>query len=221
MPTQILSILPRRQDLRTSASEDWTDAFPLVRAGPAAIVAGVDNRGNGTLVVSGVAAYAELGPHLVTVTSATGGVFLFSVTAPGGAPIGRGMAGVPVTVGGLTLTLTPGDVPFVAGDAWGVQPTAQPIDDTGIEYVLQIRQSQASPVVTLEAASQAPSNALQTLIPGRGTGVPTLLVLAAAMAPARFPPGSYVYELLALADGRRKSAYFGNLEHVDGVAYLP
>lgn len=221
MPTSILSIQPRRQDIRTSASEDWTDAFPLVQAGPAAIVAGAENRGNGTLVVSAVATYAELGPHLVTVTSAVGGVFLFSVAGPGGAMIGRGMAGVTVTVGGLTLSLTAGSVPFVAGDSWGVQPTAQVIDDTGIDYVLQVRQSQTSPVVMLEATSRASGGTLQTLIPGRGTGVPTLLVLAPMMAPSRFPPGAYVYELLALADGRRKSAYFGNLVHVDGVAYLP
>ncbi|AWB22438.1 hypothetical protein DA075_17210 [Methylobacterium currus] len=95
------------------------------------------------------------------------------------------------------------------------------IDDAGIDYVLQIRQSQTSPVVTLEAVSQPPGGTLQTLIPGRGCGMPTLLVPDLMMAPVRFPPGSYVYELLALADGRRKSAYFGNLEHVDGVAYLP
>ncbi|MGX7709140.1 hypothetical protein [Methylobacterium sp. Gmos1] len=221
MPTNILLIQPRRLDLRTSASEDWTDPLPIVRAGPAAIVAGVTNVGTGTLVVSDVAAYASLDPHLVTVTSTTGGVALFSVTGGNGALIGRGMAGAPVTVGGLTLTLTPDNVPFVAGDSWGVQPTPQLLDDTGIDYVLQVRQNQTSPVVTLEATSLPPGGTLQTLIPGRGSGLPTLLVLAPMMAPTRFPPGAYVYELLALADGRRKSCLFGNLEHVDGVAYLP
>ena len=221
MPTNILLIQPRRQDLRTSTTEDWTDAFPLVRAGPAAVVAGISNQGDGSLVVSDVAAYAELGPHLVTVTSAVSGVFLFSVSEPGGSLIGRGMAGATVTVGGLTLTLTPGSRPFAVGDSWGVQPSNPLIDDTGIDYLLHVRQSQTSPVVTLEATSRPPGGTLQTLIPGGGSGVPTLLVLASAMSPSRFPPGSYVYELLALADGRRKSAYFGNLEHVAGVAYLP
>ncbi|AWB21251.1 hypothetical protein DA075_10290 [Methylobacterium currus] len=214
-------IQPRRQDLQTSASADWTDAFPLVQAGPAAVVAGIGNRGDGPLAVTAVAPYTELGPHVVTVTSAAGGVFLFGVTDPGGTLVGRGMAGATVTVAGLTLSLTPGSTPFQVGDAWGVQPTPQLIDDTGIDYVLQVRQSQTSPVVTLEATSRPPGGTLQTLIPGAGSGVPTLLVLAPMMAPTRFPPGPYVYELLALADGRRKSVYFGNLEHVDGVAYLP
>lgn len=221
MPTNILLIQPRRQDLRTSASEDWTDAFPLVQPGAAAIVAGAGNRGDGSLTISAVAPYVEIGPHVITITSVASGVCVFGLTNPAGALVGRGLAGVAVTIAGLTILLTQGGTPFAVGDAWGIQPTPQPIDDTGIAYVLQVRQSQTSPVVTLEATSQPPGGTLQTLFPGNGSGVPMLFVPAAMMAPARFPPGPYVYEMLALADGRRKSVYFGNLEHVDGVAYLP
>ncbi|KMO33917.1 hypothetical protein VQ02_19995 [Methylobacterium variabile] len=220
MPTRILSIQPRRQDIRTSASEDWTDVFPLYQAGPAAVVAGAGNAGNGALTVSAVGAYVTIGPHVVAVVEA-GALVVFSVTDPAGTILGRGLAGTTVQVGGLSLTLSPGSQPFAAGDAWGVQPSAPLIDDTGIDYVLQVRSSQTSPVVTLEATSQPPGGTLQTLRPGAGTGLPSLIVPYTMMSPARFPPGPYVYELLALADGRRKSAYFGNLEHVDGVAYLP
>jgi hypothetical protein len=103
----------------------------------------------------------------------------------------------------------------------GAGSPALPRDDTGIDYVLQVRPSQTSPVVALEATSLPPGGTLQTLRPGGGTGLPTLLVPYSMMNPLRFPPGQYVYELLALADGRRKSAYVGNLEHLDGVAHLP
>jgi hypothetical protein len=218
--TNILSIQPRRQDIRTSASEDWTDVFPLYQAGPAAVVAGARNVGNGALTVNGVAAYAMIGPHVVTVTDVSG-LVTYSVVDPAGTAIGRGIAGTATQIGGLNLTLTSGNQPFAVGDTWGIQPSAPLIDDTGIDYVLQVRPSQTSPVVALEATSLPPGGTLQTLRPGGGTGLPTLLVPYSMMNPLRFPPGQYVYELLALADGRRKSAYVGNLEHLDGVAHLP
>jgi uncharacterized protein YidB (DUF937 family) len=220
MPTRILSIQPRRQDLRTSASEDWTDPFPLYEAGPAAVIVGSQNAGNGSLSVLAVDAYTVIGPHRVTVEGVDG-VTTYSVTDPSGTILGRGLAGAAARIGGLTVSLAPGSVPFAIGDAFGIQPVAQLLDDTGIDYVLQVRQTQTSPVVALEATSRSDNGTLRTLAPGAGSGVPTLIVPHTMMSPARLQPGLYVYELLALADGRRKTAYYGNLEHVDGVAYLP
>lgn len=220
MPSQILAIQPRRQDLRTQTTEDWTDAFPLYRAGTAGVVAGATNVGNGSLQVDSIDPLTPLGGHIVTVTGA-GGITAITVTDPTGIVTGRGVAGAPLYAAGLTLTLTPGSVPFAVGDVFAVQPTPAYIDDTGIAYILQVRPSQTSPVVSLEARSAPTDGSTPTIIPGGGSGVPALLVPYTLMSASRLAPDAYVYELLALAEGRRKVAYFGNLDHVGGVAYLP
>ena len=220
MATQILAVQPRRQDLRTSTTEDWTDALPLYRAGPAAVVAGAQNVGNGALTVSAVQPYTAVDPHVVTVSSA-GDLAIYTVTGPEGVITGRGVAGTVTQAGGLTLTLTSGSVPFAIGDTFAVQPTPVLINDTGFTYLLQVRASQMSPVVVLEAMSHPPAGVTPTIIAGNGTGVPTLLVPYTLMAPDRFPPMPYVYEMLVIADGRRKTSHFGNLTHFAGVAYLP
>ncbi len=218
--TNILSIYPRQQDLRTQTNEDWTDGFPLYRAGLAGVVPGAKNVGNGALTVVSVDPLAILGGHQVEVTAA-GGLTAITVTDPYGSVSAQGFAGAPLYAGGLTLNLAVGSAAFAVGDTFAVQPTLDLIDDTGIRYVLQVRRSQDAAAVEFQADSAPSDGSDPTIIAGGGTGRPALLVPFGLMAESRFPPGDYVYDLLAIAEGRRRVVYYGNLSHVQGAGYIP
>lgn len=218
--TNILAIQPRQQDLRTQTNEDWTDGFPLYRAGPAGVVVGKSNVGNGTLTVQSVDPMTLLGGHRVEVT-ATGSLTAITATDPYGTVTARGFVGAPLYAGGILLTVTAGSTAFAVGDTFAVQPTIDFVDDTGIRYVLQVRQTQDGATVVFQADSAPQDGSTPTIVAGNGTGRPALMVPFPLMDASRFPPGDYVYDLIAVADGRRRVAYFGNLSHVQGAGYIP
>lgn len=218
--TNILSIYPRQQDLRTQTNEDWTDGFPLYRAGLAGVVPGAKNVGNGALTVISVDPLTPLGGYEVEVTS-VGGLTAITVADPFGAVAARGFAGAPLYAAGITLNLAVGSTAFAVGDTFAVQPTVDFIDDTGIRYVMQVRRSQDAAAVIFQADSAPSDGSTPTIAAGAGTGRPALMVPFAQMDASNFPPGDYVYDLLAIADGRRRVAYFGNLSHVQGAGYIP
>lgn len=218
--TNILAIQPRQQDLRTQTNEDWTDGFPLYRAGPAGVIAGATNLGNGSLTIQSVDPMTLLGGHRVEVTGA-GGLTAVTVTDPYGTVTARGFVGAPLYAAGILLTVTAGTMPFTVGDSFAVQPTIDYVDDTGIRYVLQVRHSQDGATVVFQADSAPPDGTTPTIAAGNGTGRPALMVPYELMNASRFPPDNYVYDLIAVADGRRRSAFFGNLSHVQGAGYIP
>lgn len=218
--TNILSIYPRQQDLRTQTNEDWTDGFPLYRAGLAGVVPGAKNVGNGALTVISVDPLTPLGGYEVEVTS-VGGLTAITVTDPFGTVSARGFAGAPLYAGGITINLAVGSTAFAVGDTFAVQPTVDFIDDTNIRYVLQVRRTQDAAAVIFQADSAPPDGSTPTIVAGAGNGRPALMVPFTLMDASSFPPGDYVYDLLTIADGRRRVAYFGNLSHVQGAGYIP
>lgn len=218
--TNILSIQPRRQDLRTQTNEDWTDGFPLYQAGEAGVVPGSKNVGNGALSVLSVDPYTILGGHQVEVTS-VGTLTAITVTDPFGNVSARGFAGAPLYAGGISLNLSVGSTAFAVGDSFAIQPMIDFIDDTGIRYVLQVRRTQDAAAVEFQADSAPTDGTTPMIIAGNGTGRPALLVPYLLMDASRFPIGDYVYDLLAVAEGRRRVAYYGNLSHVQGAGYIP
>lgn len=221
MATNILSIQPREINFRTATNADWLDGLLCWQAGAGGVVAGAANVGNGSLTVEGVATGTALGAHILEITSLDG-IPRFTVADPGGTVTARGVAGTQLYAGGITLTLSSGSTMFAVGDTYAVGVLPVPIDITGIAFDLQVRQSATSANVQLSATSRQPDpTQAPTIIAGGSGGQVALRVLRAALARERFAPGSYVYDILASADGLRVQAFYGVIQHVDGVTFLP
>lgn len=220
MPTNILSIQPRRQNFRTSTNADWLDGLFISQTGAAGIVAGADNVGNGSLAVASVSAGVAAGVYSVSVTSLDNSPRI-TVQDPDGAVIGKGVAGLQFYAAGITLTLTKGSTAFAVDDTFFISVLPTPIDITGIDFDLQIRLSATDPNVRFSATSHpASSSVVPTIALGGPAGTIALRILTPAMSPDKFPPGTYVYDLLASADGVRVVAFYGTIEHVSGVTFL-
>lgn len=218
--TNILSIIPRRQDIRTQTNVDWTDGFPIYGAGTPGVIRGVGMVGNGSLTVSSTDPLTPLGPYVVTIS--TVGTFTgVVVTDPAGSVIGHGLVGQSFAAGGFVLRLTQGTTAFALGDAFAIQPVPVPLDISGIAWALQVRTSPDAAAVAFAASSAPEDGSEPTILTDDAGGVAGLLVPYAAMARERFAPGAYAYDLIAIAEKRRVLAYYGALTHVEGVAYLP
>jgi hypothetical protein len=134
----------------------------------------------------------------------------------------RGIAGTPIYAAGITLTLSPASVPFAVGDTFAVGVLPVPIDITGIQFDLHVRSTATSANVQLAATSAQPDPAVApTIVTGGAGGQVAMRVLRASLDRARFVPGAYVYDMIASADGLRVTAFYGVLQHVDGVTFLP
>lgn len=217
MPTNILSIQPRQVDFRTQANADWMDTLVVWQAAYGAVLAGHGNAGNGTLTVSGVAPSTMLGPHLVTISQAAP-VALFSVTDPSGAITGQGAAGLVAFAGGISFSLSAGGTAFAVGDTFAIGVLPQPIDITGIKFDLQVRDSAISPVVDFAASSRPADGGTPTIVAGTSGGQVAMAVRQPRMQ--QLPAGSYVYDIIASADGVMLPAFYGALTHVDGAGLL-
>lgn len=217
MPTQILA-LPQGadpDDLVTSANSDWTDGFAFTVAGSAAGLGTPGNVGAGTLTVGAVAPQAPLGACTVQIVETGGGLpARYEVRDPTGQVLGIGRVGVAIAAGGLTLSLTQtaGQAAFAVGDSYVVGVLPAFLDLTGIAFDLWLRQA-ADPLPATVALRASTGDG--TLVNGLASGVVSLAVPAAAMA--RLPVGTYAYDLLARADGRRIRVRFGTVTHGLGV----
>ena len=219
--TNILSIQPRRVDFRTQTNADWIDGLLVYGSGDGGIESGPTNIGNGALTIASVDASTLLGAHVVVVTSLQG-VTRFSVTDPSGSITAEGVAGLPVYAAGITFTLAQGATSFAVGDTFAIGVLPVPIDITDIGFDMQVRASATTPTIVLTATSHPDDDDTdQTLVTGGEGGQLALRVLQPAMAASRFAPGSYVYDILASADGLTVPAFFGTITHVDGVTRLP
>lgn len=218
MATNITAIQPREINFRTQANADWLDGLIVWQAGAGGIVAGGTNSGNGGLVIASVAPQAQLGHHILSVTSLDG-VPRFTIEHPNGS-VTAGVVGLPLVAGGMTLTLGQGSRPFAVDDTFVIAVLPVPVDLTGISFTYQARLSVGDPNVALAASSAPSDGSTPTILTGTTGGQISMNVPRTAMARSRFTPASYVYDILASADGRTVPAFFGTHEHVDGVTYL-
>lgn len=213
-------IQPQRVDFRTSTNADWLDGLPLIaQAGAGGVVAGGGNVGNGALALASVAVGTALGAHLVAVT-AVGGATRLTVTDPSGEVTAQGVVGLPLYAAGLTFTLAQGATPFAVEDTFAISVLPTPIDLTGLRFDLQARASATDPAIAMSASTADP---VPTILAGTTGGNIAMRKLRASLARSVFQPGAYVYDLLASdpATGLAVPAFYGTLEHVDGVTFLP
>lgn len=222
MSTGILDIQPREINFRTQTNADWLDGLLIWQAGSGGVVPGPANAGSGALTIASVASATALGAHTVTVTS-TDGMPRITVQDPGGTVTATGVVGLPLYAGGITFTLASGTPPLKAGDAFAIGILPVPLDITGLQFELHARLTPTSANVVLSAASNPAPGAMPTIATGGADGTIGMQVLRTALSRAAFPPGLYVYDILAIdpiAD-RRVTAFFGTIRHVDGDTFLP
>ena len=207
-------IQPRPITFRTSQNTDWLDGLPIIgQPGQGGVVAGSANVGNGALMVAGVSAGAKRGVHVLAITSVGGGLATFGVTDPSGLVTGRGVAGVPVYAGGLTLGLSQGSAPFAVGDVFAVSVLPVPLDISGLTFALDARAAKNAATVMLQASSAPSDGSAPTIITGTTGGNLAMRVLRATMAAC--PPGTYPFDLLATdpATGLTVTAFYGLIKH--------
>lgn len=221
MPTNILSIQPRRQNFRTSTNADWLDGLLVYQAGSGGVVAAAKNVGNGSLAVASVGSGTTLGVHIVSVTSVDNSPRI-TVQDPTGAVVARGVVGLPLFASGITFTVTSGATAFAVDDTFFISVLPTPIDITGINFDLQVRLEPTDPNVRFSATSHPTSaSVLPTIVTGGAGGQVAMRVLYTALSASNLPTGTYDYDLLASADGLRVVAFYGTIEHVNGVTFLP
>lgn len=92
--------------------------------------AGGGNTGNGTIGTLSATQSAQSGVYKVTMTGATA----FQVVAPDGSQLKVGATGAAYTADGLTLTITVGGTPMVAGDTFDVTVTKNNLALTGVAW---------------------------------------------------------------------------------------
>jgi len=143
------------------------------------------------------------------------GRLVITVYDPSGAITGIGAPGVPIAAGGIAFTLTPGTTPLAVGDAFVINVAPAPLDLTGIAFDLMIRTTAADPAVALWATTRTVDGAVGRIVSGGAGGQVALDVSEAVMA--RLRPGTYAYDIVATADGRRVLVAYGTIEHVRGV----
>lgn len=88
--------------------------------GAASSEAAGGNTGNGTLGAVTVAADAQVGAYILTITEAASNAGAFQVTDPQGDVVGLGAVGSAFSGGGLTFTLADGGTDFAVGDAFTI-----------------------------------------------------------------------------------------------------
>lgn len=193
----------------TATNEDWRDGVAFATAGQIAGYAAPTNTGTGGLSALSVQAGAFLGDYAVKMTSATA----FQVYDPDGYILGSGLIGVPFVRSGVSFTVQAGGIGFIAGDQLIAAVFPTPIDLTGIAFFLQLRQSADDATVYLDLSSAA-----GTIINGGVSGVINLSIDWRVMA--KIPPGTYVFDIVAVAEGVERRCVSGTDNHVRGVTRL-
>lgn len=220
MTAQLFAITPRRIDFRTQANADWLDGLVVWQAGAGGIVAGTANVGNGTVTINAVAPQTPLGHYVVTVTS-LGPLPRVTVQDPDENVAASGVAGLPIYASGLSLTVQAGSTAFSVGDTFAVEVLQVGADITGLRFDMQARQTQTSASVSLSATSAPTNGSYPTILVGTTGGQVAVRLLKPAMKSLK--SGTYVYDILATdpQTGLTVPAFFGTIEHLDGVTLLP
>jgi hypothetical protein len=140
----------------------------------------------------------------------------FSLTDPDGYLIGTGVVNVPFMGSGVSLTLLPGTSPFVAGDIITLNVLPQPIDLTGIRFVMQMRTATPSAQILVSADTND-----GTLVNGGTSGVLGLAIVASTMATVPISPDNtpHVLDVLAIADGDQRQCITGTNQVVAGITF--
>ena len=216
-------IQPQRVDFDTCQTCDWLDGLPALGApGPGGSRPGDLNVGKGALTIASVGPGTPLGAHVVAVAAVAGGQTYLSVAGPDEAVTGRGVAGLPLAAGGLTLTLAQfaGQAALAVGDTFAVSVVPSPIDLTGLVFTLDARQSVGAATIALQASSAPADGSDPTLLNGGAAGTLAVRLLKAAMA--RALPGAYPYQILATdpVTGLSVPAFYGVIHHVAVAALL-
>ncbi|MGX9981991.1 hypothetical protein [Methylobacterium fujisawaense] len=212
--TNLTLIQPQAVNFRTAQSVDWLDSFPIIgRAGAGGVVPGTGNVGTGSLVLSGVAAGTQRGAHVCTVTGIKGGQTYLSVADPDGDVTGQGVVGLPLTAGGLALTVNQGATPFSVGDTFAVGVLTVPLDITGIVFRLAAMLNTGSRTIVLAAASAYDDGSVPTMGAGTVDGALGMQLRQAAMA--RCAVGDFPYAVTGTDPdtGLTVPVFLGTIRH--------
>lgn len=208
--TNILSLPLITATVEISTNEDWRDNFAFVVAGSAGTYPAATNTGNGTTSAVTVGVAAPVGDSFITILAVVGGLTTFGLTDSDGTLIGIGTVGVPFNEAGFAFTLNQGSAPFVVGDALTIAVLGVPLDITGINLEMMVRQTPESATVALSASTQA-----STLLNGGTSGVIGLAVPQSTIL-QKAPEGAYVFDIIAVA-GAIKRCVTGTLTVTTGV----
>lgn len=224
MATQIGAIQARQVNFRIQSNSDWLDGLLIWQSQAGGTIPGTSNVGNGTANVLAVDPGTALGGHTLSVSAVADGLTYITVSDPAGTVTGRGVVGLPLYAGGVTVRASSGSVAFVAGDTFAIGVLPGPIDITGLRFVLQVRTSKVSAVVLLEADS-APAVGNPMIAVGGAAGTIAMAVpqeILSASRLAQTGAGTYFYDIIAVdpTSGRKVVAFYGTLEFDNGVALI-
>lgn len=210
MPTKILSLPLLTVTFETATNESWRDSVAFGTAGTITGYATAGNTGNGTLGALSVALGAYTGDYILTLTGPT----TFRVTDPDGYTVGAGVTGVPFSASGIAFTLSAGTTAFALGDSFTLTVLPQPLDITGIRFVMMMRQTAGNATILLSADTDD-----GTLVNGGSTGVLGFAIPVETMERiATSPVGSpYVLDVVAIADGDQRRCVTGTNAVVPGI----
>lgn len=225
MASQILTIIPRRQDFEVGTNEDWVDGFAFVVASAPIEVADPTNKGNGTVGIVTVQPYTPLGTYRILITDIEAGATFYALSllqaGSGASDLARGVVGVPLSVNGMTLTVNQGSTAFAIDDGFSLAVLGAMNDITGIRFDMQLRRtlgtaSDYPATVVLAASTEVQAGQAAPTLVGSGAGG-TLSIALRAPQMLAIPPALYDYDLIARDGDITRRAYSGTVNVVPGV----
>lgn len=218
--TNILRLPQVAQDFDTTANADWIGSWFFGGPGSASAIRD-PNHSRGTFSSIAVGQDAKVGTYRVVLTDVSGPTKRFAVTDLDEQALGQGVVGAPLTVAGLTFTLSTSGGDFVLGDGFTLSVLAAPIDLSGIRFDLGVRRSRSSALSPYRATVDLQASTLGTdpaLVAGTTSGILSIAVPQDAMQ--ALAPGGYDYDVIASAEGHTKRVAAGALRHDYGVTAL-
>ncbi len=209
MPTNLLSLPLLSVTFETATNESWRDGVAFATAGSVAPYANSGNTGSGTVSSASVTAGAYIGDYTVTMTGPT--TFGFQI---------RWLhhrygcdRRVVFCVRHVPHRNVGGD-PFAAGDGFTLTVLPQPIDLTGIRFVMQMRTASASAQILISGDTND-----GTLVNGETNGVLGIAIPQSEMArvPVSAAGSPYVLDIVGIADGDQLRCVTGTNTVVLGI----
>lgn len=222
MASQILNIIPRRQDFEIGTNEDWVDGFAFVVASNPVEVADPTNKGNGTVGVVTVQPYTPLGTYRVVITDIEAGATFYSLSlvqvGGGASDLARGVVGVPLAVNGISLTVNQGTTAFAVDDGFSLAVLGALQDISGIRFDMQLRRTLGTasdyPASVILSASTA-ALPIPSLVNSGAGGTVNIALPAATMRGVA--PALYDYDLIAREGSVTRRVFSGTANVVPGV----